>query len=367
MICALVMAGKKVGVTAQSHKVVRLLLDEVLKAAEEKKVTVKCGHKVGDDDFGPDKVVEFTDNAEPLASIRDGSIDVLGGTAWLWSREEYEGAVDVLVIDEAGQLSLASALAVAPAAKSIVLLGDPRQLEQPVQGTHPDGTAVSALEHLLGGAATISADAGLFLEETRRLHPSIAAFTSELFYEGRLRSLSGLENQAIEGPGPIAGTGLYYLPVEHEGNQSSSREEVDAVARLVKSLLAGNTSFVDSEKKKRLLTKKDILIVAPYNAHVGALADGLPGFHIGTVDKFQGQEAPIVIVSMATSSAEDAPRGMEFLYSPNRLNVATSRARAACILVSAPRLFEPECKTPRQMQLANAFCRFREMARVVEL
>ena len=210
-------------------------------------------------------------------------------------------------------------------------------------------------------------DAGLFLEETRRLHPSIAEFTSELFYEGRLRSLSGLENQAIEGPGPIAGTGLFYLPVEHEGNQSSSREEADAVGRVVRSLLAGKTSFVDLEKRKRPLTKKDILIVAPYNAHVGTLAEILPDFHIGTVDKFQGQEAPIVIVSMATSSADDAPRGMEFLYSPNRLNVATSRARAVCILVSAPRLFEPECKTPRQMQLANAFCRFREMARVVEL
>jgi len=367
MICALVAAGKKVGVTAQSHKVVRLLLDETLKAAEQKNLTVRCGHKVGEDDFGTSKVVEFKDNAEPLASVRAGSIDVLGGTAWLWSREEYENAVDVLVIDEAGQLSLASALAVAPAAKSIVLLGDPRQLEQPVQGTHPDGTAVSALEHLLGEAGTISADAGLFLEETRRLHPRIAAFTSELFYEGRLRSLSGLENQAIEGPGPVAGTGLFYLPVEHEGNQSSSREEADAVARLVSSLLAGKTSFVNSDNKKLLLTGKDILIVAPYNAHVGALADTLPGFHIGTVDKFQGQQAPIVIVSMATSSADDAPRGMEFLYSPNRLNVATSRARAACILVSAPRLFEPECKTPRQMQLANAFCRFRELARIVEL
>src|SRR5216684_3347745 len=367
MICALVAAGKKVGVTAQSHKVVRLLLDETVKAAEEKNLTVRCGHKVGEDDFGTSKVVEFKENAEPLGSVRTGSIDVLGGTAWLWSREEYENAVDVLVIDEAGQLSLASALAVAPAAKSIVLLGDPRQLEQPVQGSHPDGTAVSALQHLLGEAATVSADAGLFLEETRRLHPRIAEFTSELFYEGRLRSLSGLENQAIEGPGPVAGAGLFYLPVEHEGNQSSSREEADAVARLVNSLLAGETSFVDAEGKKRQLTKKDILIVAPYNAHVGALADVLPGFRIGTVDKFQGQEAPIVIVSMATSSADDAPRGMEFLYSPNRLNVATSRARAACILVAAPRLFEPECKTPRQMQLANAFCRFRELARVVEL
>src|SRR6266571_9578801 len=260
MICALVAAGKKVGVTAQSHKVVRLLLDETLKAAEQKNLTVRCGHKVGEDDFGTSKVVELKDNAEPLASVRAGSIDVLGGTAWLWSREEYENAVDVLVIDEAGQLSLASALAVAPAAKSIVLLGDPRQLEQPVQGTHPDGTAVSALEHLLGDAATISADAGLFLEETRRLHPGIAAFTSELFYEGRLRSLSGLENQAIEGPGLVAGAGLFYLPVEHEGNQSSSREEADAVARLVSSLLAGKTSFVDSDNKKRMLTKKDILI-----------------------------------------------------------------------------------------------------------
>ncbi len=367
MICALVKAGKKVGVTAQSHKVVRLLLDEIVKAAKEKNLDVKCGHKIGDDDFGTAGVREFKDNAEPVASFRDGSIDVLGGTAWMWSRPEYEDAVDVLVIDEAGQLSLATALAVAPAARSVVLLGDPQQLEQPVQGTHPDGTAVSALEHLLGHAATVSPDAGLFLEETRRLHPTIAEFTSELFYAGRLRSLSGLENQAIVGTGPIAGAGLFYLPVEHQGNQSSSPEEVDAIERLVRALHAGDTCFVDAEKRKRRLAEKDVLIVAPYNAQVSALADRLPGVHIGTVDKFQGQEAPIVIVSMATSSAEDAPRGMEFLYNPNRLNVATSRARAACILVASPRLFEPECQSPRQMQLANAFCRFREMAKVVEI
>jgi predicted RecB family nuclease len=367
MICALVKSGKKVGVTAQGHKVIRLLLDETMKAAAEEKLNVRRGHKIADDDPGTGRGVEFRDNAGPLAALRDGSIDVLGGTAWMWSRPEYENAVDVLVIDEAGQLSLATALAVAPAARSVVLLGDPKQLEQPVQGTHPDGTAVSALQHLLGDAPTISPDAGLFLEETRRLHPKIAAFTSELFYAGRLKSLAGLENQAIVGTGPITEAGLFYLPVEHEGSQSCSPDEVDAVERLVGALLGGETSVVDAKKVKRRLEKKDILIVAPYNAQVGALADRLPNFHIGTVDKFQGQEAPIVIVSMATSSAEDAPRGMEFLYSPNRLNVATSRAQAACILVASPRLFEPDCQTPRQMQLANAFCRFREMASVVKI
>jgi predicted RecB family nuclease len=366
MICALVGAHKKVGVTAQSHKVVRLLLAAAIKAAGSKKI--RCGHKVQTKgEFGPSDVIEFTDNAEALAALQDGSIDVLGGTAWLWSRAQYEGAVDVLVIDEAGQLSLANALAVAPAARTLVLLGDPCQLEQPVQGTHPDGTAISALEHVLGGAATIADDAGLFLDQTRRLHPAITKFTSELFYEGRLQSLPGLERQAIEGAGPISGAGLFHLPVEHEGNQSSSREEADKIKALVSSLLRGATRFVDEHGATRPLEPKDILIVAPYNAHVSTLADALPGFQIGTVDKFQGQEAPIVIVSLATSSAEEAPRGMEFLYSPNRLNVATSRARAACILVSSPRLFEPECQTPRQMQLANAFCRFREMARHVDL
>jgi superfamily I DNA and/or RNA helicase len=273
--------------------------------------------------------------------------------------------VDVLFIDEAAQMSLANVLAVSQAAKTIVLLGDPRQLEQPMQGTHPEGTEVSALNHILGIHATIQADRGLFLEETWRLHPDICAFTSELFYEGRLRSRPGLELQNVKSGARVSGAGLRFLPVPHEGNQSASIEEAEAIRDLVAEILSSHANWIDREGVDRPITIEDILITAPYNAQVFELQDRVPGAKIGTVDKFQGQEAPIVIYSMTTSSHADAPRGMEFLYSSNRLNVATSRAKCVCILVGSPQVFEAECRTPRQMQLANAFCRYLELAEII--
>jgi superfamily I DNA and/or RNA helicase len=245
------------------------------------------------------------------------------------------------------------------------LLGDPQQLEQPMQGSHPEGTDVSALDYILHGRRTISDEQGLFIEETRRLHPDICAFTSEMFYEGRLHSHPGLERQTIRSTSRISGTGLRFMPVQHEGNQSSAPEEADQIKFLVDEILHSSTSWVDHDGYEHPIQPKDILIIAPYNAQVFELQERLSGFHIGTVDKFQGQEAAIVIYSMTTSSHADAPRGMEFLYSSNRLNVATSRAMCLCVLVGSPALFEPECKTPRQMELANTFCRYVEMAQSV--
>jgi uncharacterized protein len=272
--------------------------------------------------------------------------------------------VDVLFVDEAGQMSLANVLAVSGAARNVVLLGDPQQLDQPQKGTHPEGVNVSALEHLLGEHQTIPADRGLFLPLTWRLAPAICGFTSEAFYEGRLHSKPGLENQRLVGVGALDGSGLWVVAVDHDSNRNASMEEVEAVASLVGRLTAPGAGWVDDAGVEKPMTGDDVLIVAPYNAQVSRLVERLgPGARVGTVDKFQGQEAPVVIYSMATSMPEDAPRGMEFLYSLNRLNVATSRARCAAILVASPRLFEPECRTPRQIRLANALCRFREMAR----
>ena len=231
-----------------------------------------------------------------------------------------------------------------------------------MQGSHPEGTDVSALTHILGPHATIPADRGLFLDETWRLHPEICAFTSELFYEDRLQSRPGLELQQIRSNSRIGGSGLRFLPVLHEGNQNSCPEEADAIRDLVAEILNSNAMFVDSENKERVIALRDILIIAPYNAQVFELQERLPGGRVGTVDKFQGQEAPIVIYSVTTSSYLDAPRGMEFLYSANRLNVATSRARAICVLVASSAIFEAECRTPRQIKLANAFCRYLERA-----
>ena len=280
----------------------------------------------------------------------------------MWSKEDLFESIDVLVVDEAGQMSLANVLACAQAAKNLVLLGDPQQLEQPQKAAHPEGSDLSALEYLLEGHDTMPADRGLFLEETWRLHPSICRFSSEMFYEGKLRSKAGLEKQMLAGPTPYAGAGLYYVPVEHEGNQNASIEEAEAVKDIVASLLAPGVAWTDRHGKIKPLRLEDILIVAPYNAQVSEIAERIPGARVGTVDKFQGQEAPVVIYSMATSNPEDAPHGMDFLFSRHRLNVATSRAKCVCILVGNPKLFEPECRTPEQMRMANAFCRYLELA-----
>lgn len=261
-------------------------------------------------------------------------------------------------------MSLANVLAASPSATSIVLLGDPQQLDQPQKGVHPPGADVSALGHLLNGRATIADDQGIFLSETRRLHPDVCAFTSEIFYEGRLTSRPENANQRLNAGDSFGGTGLRFAPVLHSGNQNESPEEVEKVAAAVQALLKTGATWTNKKGETHVLTLEDILVVAPYNAHVGALIDKLPkGSRVGTVDKFQGQEAPLVLYSMATSTPEDAPRGMEFLYSMNRLNVAVSRAQCVAVIVASPALFQVQCKTPRQIELANAFCRYLEMAR----
>jgi uncharacterized protein len=364
MICALVNAGKTVGVTANSHKVIRNLLNAVVEAADECGMDLTCLQKAADKEDDVHRIRFAKSNEQVLAEIGRGC-HVAAGTAWLWPCQDAFEAVDVLFVDEAGQMSLANALAVSQACKTLVLLGDPQQLEQPIQGSHPDGTDVSALEHMLAGQATIGEGQGLFLEETWRLHPDICAFTSELFYEGRLAPHAGLDLQAVNSTGRVNGAGLRLVSIAHEGNQNSSPEEADLIRALVGEILATKTTWTDQKGKVQAVGLNDILIIAPYNAQVFELQQRLPEARIGTVDKFQGQEAPIVIYSMTTSSHGDAPRGMEFLYNLNRLNVATSRARCISILVGCPALFEPECKTPHQMEMANAFCRYMELAKVI--
>lgn len=369
IVCELVNAGKKVGIVATGHKTIRHFLNAVAEAAADEELSIPCVYKASEEsDDCPDWLTECIGaegNAEVRAAIIEGDAKVAGGTTWMWAREDFVGLVDVLIVDEAGQISLANVLAASQAAKNVILLGDPQQLDQPLKGSHPDGVAVSALQHVLGEHETIPDDRGLFLEETWRLHPRVCAFTSELFYEGRLRSRAGREVQDLRGTAPIEEPGLWYVPVVHEGNRNCSREEIDVASALASSFV-GNGEWRDHKGVWRRISWKDVLVVAPYNAQVYAIRERLPEANVGTVDKFQGQEAPIVIYSMATSSPDEAPRGMEFLYSANRLNVATSRAQCACVLVASPTLLEPECRTPRQMRLANAFCRYLEMATTAE-
>jgi uncharacterized protein len=374
MICDLVAAGKSVGIAATGHKVIRNLLDAVAREAGRRGLTVTLAHKGGGDGSDSDgerpAVINVDENPDALSLLTSGRANVLGGTAWLWSRPEFAKSVDVLFIDEAGQVSLANALAMTQGAKSLVLLGDPQQLDQPTKGTHPPGIDVSVLEHILNGAKTMPEAQGMFLAETWRFGTPICRFTSEVFYEGKLRPTPRrhLDRQRLSG-GPIEGGGLFVIDVSHEGNRNGSDEEIDVIAALVARLLAPGSSWTDHEGVVRQLTSDDIRVVSPYNVQVSRLQERLAttGVRVGTVDKFQGQEAPVAIYSMGTSTPEDAPRGMEFLYSLNRLNVATSRAQCAAIIVASPKLFEPECRTPRQVQLANALCRFRELSSALVL
>jgi predicted RecB family nuclease len=367
MIVKLVKQGRRVGITAVSHKVVSNLLDEVCLTAAKLGVPLRAAQKASEGNHCQHaSVIRAEDNQEVLSALTNGTAQVGAGSAWLWAREDMADSVDVLFVDEAGQMSLANTLALSPAATSIVLLGDPQQLDQPQRGLHPLGAEVSALGHLLNGRATIATDQGVFLTETRRLHPDICAFTSELFYEGRLTSRPENAKQRLNTLGTLDGTGLRFAPVEHTGNQNESPEEVERIGEIVDRLLRSGATWMDKKGETHVLGIKDILIVAPYNAQVSALAERLPtGSRVGTVDKFQGQEAPLVFYSMATSTPEDAPRGMEFLYSLNRLNVAVSRARCVAVIVASPALFQVQCRTPRQIELANAFCRYVEMARTV--
>jgi predicted RecB family nuclease len=367
MICALVKRGMKIGVTALGHKVIRKLLDDVVEAAHGEEIEgVRCLHREHEGQESKGVAVAKEKNEEAWEALQSGAASVVGGTSWLWSPEKAFEIVDVLFIDEAGQMSLADVLAVSQAAKKLVLLGDPQQLERPTKGSHPDGAEKSALEHLLNGRKTIAADRGFLLPETWRLHPKICEYTSACFYDGKLASRAMTRSRVIEGHAWIEGAGLWFVPAEHEGNRNSSPEEVELVARIVEGLLQPGVKYSCSSGNSRALKEGEILIVAPYNAQVADLKTRLPRMRIGTVDKFQGQEAPVVIYSLTTSSPEDAPRGMEFLYSLNRLNVATSRAMTAVIVVGNARLFEPECRTPRQMQLANALCAYREMAKEID-
>ena len=370
IIAALVADGKRVGVTANSHKVIRKLLDEASKVARKAGIQLRAAHKdgVSSDESNQEPVFSVPSNEAGFDALTSGEAQVLGGTSWLWAREEFANSIDVLLVDEAGQMSLANVLAVSQSARSIVLLGDPQQLDQPTQGSHPDGVAVSALQHMLGSDKTIPADRGIFLPTTWRMAPSLCAFSSELYYERRLFSKHGLEHQALQNAGDLSSAGLWYVDVSHDGNRNHSPEELDVIVKLVQRLTRPGVTWTDENSNAKQVGIDDILVVSPYNTQVNRLTEKLPeGARVGTVDKFQGQQAPVVIYSMATSRPEDAPRGMEFLYSPNRLNVATSRAQCAVILVASPHLFQPECRSVRQIKLANGLCRFREMANPLAL
>jgi hypothetical protein len=353
-ILSLVRKGARVGVASNSHEAIRNVLMGCLGALSEEDlpITLDLVHKIGGEgDAYPDGCpIRRTSSNDEAARGRQ----VVGATAWFFCRDENVQAFDWLFVDEAGQVGLANMAAMGRAARNIVLVGDPRQLPQVVQGAHPAPANLSCLDWMLGDHATVPPDRGIFLGTTRRMHPEVNRFISEQIYEGRLTSHPDTGRQTLTGT-RFPDAGAFWVPVPHEGNAQISPEEVAAIAKACAELLTGN--WTDKDGSIRPIVPQDIIVVAPYNAQVNALREALPpDIRVGTVDKFQGQEAPVCIVSMTASSAEETTRGMEFLLSLNRINVAVSRAKALALVFGAPRLREAKCETVEQMRLVNTLC-----------
>ncbi|MFD1694952.1 TM0106 family RecB-like putative nuclease [Roseibium aestuarii] len=357
-ILSLVQAGYRVGVASNSHEAIRNVLLGCETAMGEFSFPrkPKILHKVGRGSQGyPDESVIWavTDNEE---AEENGAI--VGGTAFFFARPNNIQAFDWLFVDEAGQVSLANMLAMGRAARNIVLVGDPCQLPQVIQGSHPEPANLSCLEYMLGDHQTVPPEQGIFLPISRRMHPDVCSFISEQVYEDRLTSHHDTALQDVVADG-LPEAGAWWVPVEHEGNAQVAREEVAEIRQIISTLVDG--IWTGKDGRTRPLTHEDIIIVAPFSAQVNALREALPeGIRVGTVDKFQGQEAPVCIVSMTASSAEDAPRGMDFLYSLNRINVAVSRAKGLALVVGSDRLCEAKCETIAQMKQVNTLCALKE-------
>lgn len=363
-IVALLAAGKRVGVASNGHKAINQLLGEVEALVAAKGLAFKGVKKSSREDqkLQTGGWVEQTLDNKAVT----GAHQLVAGTAWLFARPEHDQAFDYLFIDEAGQVGLANVVAMGVAARNIVLVGDQMQLAQPIQGTHPRGSGVSALQHLLEDHATVPPERGVFLSQTRRMHPDLCSFVSAAVYERRLKAAPGTEVQAVladpaRDPDAIAPAGLRFVFVESLGCTQRSRPEAERLDKTYRALLG--QSWRDQKGVVRPIGVDDILVVSPYNMQVELLKQTLPaGARVGTVDKFQGQEAAIVLVSMATSSGDDLPRNIEFLYSRNRLNVAISRARCLAVIFANPRLLEIPCSTIAQMELVNGLCWARRFA-----
>jgi predicted RecB family nuclease len=361
MVVELLRRGKRVGITSNSHRAICLLLNEAARVAQAEGCMFR-GAKIGGDDDDHQDLHKWIERVDSSSNVFNGGPlpPLLGGTAWAFSRPEAEAKLDYLFVDEAGQVSVANLLGMAPSARNIVLIGDQMQLSQPVKGSHPGESGTSTLEYLLQGRATIADEFGIFLGETFRMHPRVCAFISGAVYEDRLKPKPVTASRIIRFSAEPRryiqeSAGVVFVPVEHEGNAYQSEEEAVVIAQIVEELMA--QFLTDPGKPDRPICRDDILVVTPYNLQVRKLNDRLRGVRVGTVDKFQGQEAAVVVYSMCASSGDASPRGVEFLFSKNRLNVAISRAQTLAVVVGNPALARTQCSTLEQMQLVNVFCR----------
>ena len=372
LIVDLLKRGQRIAVASNSHKAIHNLLSAVEKVALADSVEFRGVKKATS--RNPDSHFDgaFIRNEESADGIGDDD-QLVAGTAWLFSKSEFDQTFDTLFVDEAGQVALANLLALGTCARNLILLGDPMQLGQPTQGVHPGDSGASGLEYLLDGRATVAPERGIFLPTSWRMAPAVCQFISDAVYDGRLHPEADNAKQRLllpplqkggrggfckgkNAPDPIlTESGIRFLPVTHAGNSQKSPEEAARIRALYDNLL--HQHFIDRNGKKHRIGIDDILVVAPYNMQVNLLRQTLPaGARVGNVDKFQGQEAPVVIVSMATSSEDTLPRDIGFLFSKNRLNVAISRAQCLAIVVASPDLLTVKCNTVEQMALVNLLC-----------
>lgn len=357
-IVELLKSGKRVGVTAFTHKAINNLLSKIEEVARERGVKFRGVKKSSNDPehrLNGAVIMDTDDNDDATSDY----YQLVAGTAWLFSRPSLERKLDYLFVDEAGQMSLASVVSCGASARNIVLVGDQMQLSQPIKGAHPGGSGVSALDHLMGDWATVPEDRGILLRRTWRMQPDLCRFVSDAFYDGKLEAEESAAQQRLilsdDAGGALAPTGLRFVAVEHQERSQKSEEEAELLSGVYRELLG--QSWTNQFGKTLPLTAADILVVSPYNMQVNLLKRVLPsGARVGTVDRFQGQEGAVVLISMAASSGENIPRGMEFLFSRNRLNVAISRGRCLSSVLASPLLLSVACRSVEQVRLANVVC-----------
>jgi len=366
VIVALLKGGFRVGVSSNSHKAVHNILEEVERVAEVDGYRFRGAKKATRGKEETEFTSKHIETVYANDEITDGiTYQLVGGTAWLFADEGLDQSLDYIFVDEAGQVALANLIAMGTSARNIVLLGDQMQLGQPVKGTHPGRSGESALDYLLDGAATIPEERGVFLGTTWRMHPDVCRFISDAVYDGRLEAETDNERRKLvlnkSAHRMLRPTGIRVVATVHDECSQRSEEEAEVVRELVENLLT--QKYTDKNGVLHPIELHNILIVAPFNMQVNLLKQVLPaGARVGTVDKFQGQEAEVVIISMTTSSGDYLPRFIEFLYSKNRLNVAISRAKCLALLVISPALLSIECATVEEMALVNTLCWVRQYA-----
>ncbi|MDA9818162.1 TM0106 family RecB-like putative nuclease, partial [Flavobacteriaceae bacterium] len=354
IIARLLKSGKRIGISSNSHKAIDNLLAKIEEVALQENINFNGIKKDANDDAFEGEFIKKYKGKTSDIDFANNSL--FAGTAWLFSDESLIDQLDYLFIDEAGQVALANIASISNSAKNLILVGDQMQLGQPIQGTHPGEAGKSILEFLLQEESTIASNRGIFLGKSYRMRPEICDFISKSFYDGRLKSDNSTALRKLElQNSDLPNQGIHIIHANHQNCSQKSIEEGRIIKNKYQELLG--QEFTDKDGIKRQITIDDMLVVSPYNVQVNYLTSILPkGAKVGTVDKFQGQESPIVMVSFATSSYEDLPRNIEFLYSKNRLNVAISRAQCLAVVVMNPNLMEANPKSIKQMGLLNGFC-----------